>query len=335
MKQKYKLWPIFSGLLLILFFIFLALKFSSLQSFIGILEKGKWYLILAMFFVEFLYFYNQTQVFIGLFKIYKSFPKVKEILKIFLASNFTNLAIPSGGLAGLTVFTHAASKINLKKSQAAVVNILFILMNYGAFTSIMILGLVYLFTINKLEPYQYIAALALLAIVFTGFLIFFMGIFNKHFLKKIIIFIIKIVNFFTRSFIKKDVITNENIDHFYKEILYSLDQFKRDPHAFIEPLIFSLTGHLLQIVVLYLGFAAFGVFPDIEIVVIGYIFSVIFLLISPTPSGVGIVEPTMAICMSSLGVTIESATIATLVFRGIVFWMPFFVGFYATRKLKL
>jgi uncharacterized protein (TIRG00374 family) len=56
-------------------------------------------------------------------------------------------------------------------------------------------------------------------------------------------------------------------------------------------------------------------------------------LISPTPSGIGVVEGLMALGLSSLRVEWSQAVIITLVYRAFTFWIPLAVGAWAFRRL--
>jgi uncharacterized protein (TIRG00374 family) len=59
----------------------------------------------------------------------------------------------------------------------------------------------------------------------------------------------------------------------------------------------------------------------------------LFLIISPTPSGIGIVEGVMTLALRSLGIALEDAAILSLVYRGFTFWVPFFFGMATFRQL--
>jgi hypothetical protein len=48
----------------------------------------------------------------------------------------------------------------------------------------------------------------------------------------------------------------------------------------------------------------------------------LFLVISPTPAGIGIVEGIMPLALSSLNVPWSQAIIVTLAYRGVTFWFP-------------
>ena len=69
--------------------------------------------------------------------------------------------------------------------------------------------------------------------------------------------------------------------------------------------------------------------------VAGYAMGVLFWIISITPQGIGVVEGMMTLTFASLGVPIESATVISLAFRGLTFWLPLGIGFILLRRLKI
>jgi len=66
----------------------------------------------------------------------------------------------------------------------------------------------------------------------------------------------------------------------------------------------------------------------------GFAISYLFLIVSPTPAGIGIVEGIMPLALSSLHVPWSQAVIITLAYRGITFWVPLGVGGIAFQILN-
>jgi uncharacterized protein (TIRG00374 family) len=59
----------------------------------------------------------------------------------------------------------------------------------------------------------------------------------------------------------------------------------------------------------------------------------LFLIVSPTPSGLGIVEGTMTVALNTLRVEWAAAALITLTYRVITFWFPLAIGAVAFRLL--
>jgi uncharacterized protein (TIRG00374 family) len=65
----------------------------------------------------------------------------------------------------------------------------------------------------------------------------------------------------------------------------------------------------------------------------GFAITYLFIIVSPTPAGVGVVEGVMAVALRTLGVDLSQAVIIMLAFRGITFWLLLAVGAIAFRSL--
>ena len=102
----------------------------------------------------------------------------------------------------------------------------------------------------------------------------------------------------------------------------------------MRPALHTLFVDGLEIVVLGVCFAAFpgrGVAVTVPMLVAGYAISTLFLVVSVTPQGLGVVEGVLAAMFVSFGVPLGHAAIVVLAYRGLSFWLPLLVGFLALR----
>jgi len=86
--------------------------------------------------------------------------------------------------------------------------------------------------------------------------------------------------------------------------------------------------------ILAMTFMAFGVPFSIGTIVAGFASAYLFLIVSPTPYGIGVVETLLPLALTSLSVAWEDSVIITLVYRGITFWLPLFLGGLSFRILQ-
>ena len=70
---------------------------------------------------------------------------------------------------------------------------------------------------------------------------------------------------------------------------------------------------------------AFG-FDNVAALVAAFSVAAIAVILSPTPQGVGVVEAAIAAILTSAGCSLSVATAIALVYRGIMFWIPFCIG---------
>ena len=81
----------------------------------------------------------------------------------------------------------------------------------------------------------------------------------------------------------------------------------------------------------FLVFLAFNVPVTLGTLVAGFSIGNLFNIVSPTPSGIGIVEGTLTLALASLRVPLAAATVVALVYRGIVIWLPLLLGMITFR----
>jgi uncharacterized protein (TIRG00374 family) len=97
---------------------------------------------------------------------------------------------------------------------------------------------------------------------------------------------------------------------------------------------FSLLNKALLCGVLMCIFLAFAIPFSAGTVVGGFSISQLFYYISPTPGGVGVVEGLFPIILRALNVPYAKATLVTLVYRLLTFWLTFGIGFFCFRTLQ-
>lgn len=96
----------------------------------------------------------------------------------------------------------------------------------------------------------------------------------------------------------------------------------------------AFAAHLVDLTSLFVLFLAFHQKVHFGVLVAGYSMGILFWIVSITPQGIGVVEGMMTLVFASLGVPIERATVISLAFRGLTFWLPLGIGFILLRRLK-
>jgi uncharacterized protein (TIRG00374 family) len=88
------------------------------------------------------------------------------------------------------------------------------------------------------------------------------------------------------------------------------------------------------ICVMAFTFLALGTPFSVGTLVGGFSIGYLFLIVSPTPSGLGVVEGILPVALNTLRVKWEAAVLITLVYRAVTFWFPLAVGAVAFRILQ-
>jgi uncharacterized protein (TIRG00374 family) len=144
----------------------------------------------------------------------------------------------------------------------------------------------------------------------------------------------RLVNRIVKPFIHRDYLSEARAHEFAHEIAADLKSLPQKKNSLLIPLLSAFAGKALTMCVLMASFLSFDVPFSAGTIIGGFSISYLFLVVSPTPSGIGIVEGIMPLALSSLRVPWSQAIIITLAYRGITFWLPLGIGAVALRMLN-
>ncbi|MFH1909612.1 MAG: lysylphosphatidylglycerol synthase transmembrane domain-containing protein [bacterium] len=316
-------------------FIYLILKqLGSLQKAAETLSLGSWYFILPIIGIQILAVVNRGAFYHTLYEYFSVKDTLWRHIKMSLAANFANLAAPSGGLAGMTIFIAEAKRHGMTKSRSTFVNFFAYFLYYGVFTLILLFGLFYLVLNHQLYKYQIVTASILFGMIFLLVLAAVMVFEEAARLNKLFSLIAQVINFFTKFFNKRSVLSDSSVTILSKEIHSCLTYIQKRWKALWLPVFHVLLIEAIDIMTLYYLFLAFEypIYPGTLIT--AYAISVLFTFISITPGGIGVVEAAMIFVLTNLKVPVELAAVAVFSFRIITYWIPFGLGFLTFRSIQ-
>jgi hypothetical protein len=145
----------------------------------------------------------------------------------------------------------------------------------------------------------------------------------------------RFVNRLVRPFIHRAYLSEGRAHTFASEIAEGLSDLPERPKQLLVPLLHALANKTLLIGILICAFLSFDVPFSAGTVIAGFAIGYLFLIVSPTPNGIGVVEGLMPLALVSLRVTYEAAVVITLTYRAVTFWVLLAVGAWAFRRLHL
>jgi uncharacterized protein (TIRG00374 family) len=318
-------------LLLIMFFIG---SFAEFQDILQILTSGNWRFLGLALIVQILWFLNVNTSYHSIYRAMGIKETRGRLFLVTTAANFITTIAPSAGVTALAVFLSDASRRNHPAGKVTVACMIYLLFEYFGLLCAVVLGIVVLFRRGQLEAYEIIAACLLGLIAITFVILLVLGMRSPRALGRVVSRITRLVNRIAGIFSKKEVILPESAYFFADDIATGIDALRKNIKGLIPAAILALTNKGLLIIVLYLMFLAFGVAYTPGTVIAGFAIGFLFAVISPTPSGIGIVEGVLTLALTTLNVPLEAATVLTLGFRAYTFWLPFIVGIVTFRILS-
>ena len=314
---------------------FVILGFSELESVIRTLQQGNlWFVGLAILF-ETLWFVLVGLSFKSIYNLLGMDESRQRLTLIAAAANFVNVIAPTAGVGGIALFIDDGRRRGLSSGKVTAAGALFLLADYAAFLCVLGLGLIVLVRRNNLGAGEITASLILLAIASVLAFLVYLGYRSAEALGNVLARMARLVNRVARPFLHRQYLSERRAHTFAAEIAEGLASVPEKPRSVLRPVLFSLANKTDLMAVLTCAFLAFGVPFSAGTIIAGFAIAYLFLIVSPTPSGIGVVEGIMALALTSLRVPWSEAVIITLAYRAITFWLPLAVGAWAFRFLHL
>ena len=314
--------------------IFVFLSFSELKSIVETLKQANFWIILLSLFVQLAWLHNMGLTFRSLYWLMDLEEDSVHLTKVAAAANFINVVAPSLGVGGMAVFVNDGRERGYSSGKVTAATALFIIFDYAAFLCVLALGIIVLIRRDNLASGE-ISASAFLLFIFLGlsFLVF-LGMHSAKKLGKALAWLTRIVNRLVNPLIHRPYLEEEKAYLFAEEVAEGLASVRHCPKRLIKPLFFALLNKMLLIIVLLLMFTAFKVPFSAGTIIAGFAIGYLFLIVSVTPSGIGVMESVLALALTSLGVIWSQAVIVTLAFRAVTLWFPLGLGALAFRNLQ-
>lgn len=312
----------------------LYLSFGELESITKTIQQGDlWFLLLALI-LQFGWFIVSGLTYLSLYRVLDQDGSVYQFSLMSVAANFVNTIAPSAGMSGMAVFISNATRNNQSPGKATVAGMLYIFLDYLAFLFVLTIGLIVLWRRDDLGPTEIAASAVIFLIAGSiGFLLY-LGSRSATSLGNALANMSRFVNRVVKPFIHRDYFSEERAHEFADEMATNLKSLPEQSRSLIKPLLYAFANKSLLMCILMACFLSFQVPFTAGTIIGGFSIAYLFLIVSPTPSGIGIVEGIMPLALSSLRVPWSQAVIITFAYRGITFWVPLGVGAIAFRMLN-
>ena len=332
-RYNFTMRKIIVALILLLAIVFVFVRFSELTDFLNTLHHSNYRFLIAAFIFELIWMFNSATDYGSIFHLVGLKEKTSHLVLVATAANFVNVVAPSVGIGGMAVFLDDAVRQNHPTGRVTVVGVLYILFNYLAFFLVLTLGFIVLIRRNNLNPGELTAAAILLVIAGAVAFLLFLGYKSTERLGKALAWMTRLVNRSLRPFIHRDYISAERPFTFAQEVGEGIAMLRGKRAEMVWPFLFAMNNFALLICVLAFTFLALGTPFTVGTLVGGFAIGYLFLIVSPTPSGLGVVEGVMTIALNTLRVDMAAALLITLTYRFITFWFPLAVGAVTFRIL--
>lgn len=275
---------------------------------------------------------NQGAMYRGVFGVLGVEVPLGDGVILSLVMAFASLALPAGTASGIAYFVSAARDRGIPPSRALLAGLAYYLFDYGALTPVLLVGMVVL----RLHRDLGVGALVALGIFYIAALaaggLVAWGLWRPGRVAVAIVgagaHLNRLIRWTRRS------VRPEALAEFGQEIQEVLATVRRRPGGSVRPLLHAVLLQATALALLGAVFAALDMPIAPAVLIAGYAVGTVFMVVSITPSGAGVVEAAMTVTFTSLGIPLEVAAAATVLFRLYTFWLPMLAGFLTLRLLR-
>ncbi|MEP7357323.1 MAG: lysylphosphatidylglycerol synthase transmembrane domain-containing protein [Anaerolineales bacterium] len=321
--------------LIVLLAVYLVLsRFTELQQIVDTFGRGHFVWLLLALGLQFGWLVNSALLYKSIYRLLGMPSRLFYLLPLAITSNFINTAAPSGGVGGMAIFINDARRRGTSTARVTIAGVMYVLFDYFGFICVLAVGLVVLFRTHNLTGVELAATAILLLSALALAALLALGVSSPPNFERVLIGAARAVNRLVRPILRRPYLSETRAHEFAAEAREGLAALRTDWREYLPPAGLSLLGKAWLIGILGLTCQAFNVPFDAGTIVAGFSIGFLFTIVSPTPSGIGVVEGAMTVALTSLGVPIGAATVVTLAYRGLTFWLPFAYGFIALRVLE-
>ena len=314
---------------------FVYLSFGEIGSIVDTLKRGNLWLILLALIIQCGWFILAGSMIHALYRVVGLDETLKKMSLLFAAGTFISTIMPSAGMGAVAVFLSEAKRSGQSTGKVTVASMLYILTDYIAFLCVLALGLIVLFRRGNLDATELLASGIMLSIASLLAFLLYLGSKSEIRLGDALSRIAQFLNRLAYPVLRREYLSEAKMRAYAHDMAEDLRALPQRWRTLIKPFLFAFANKMLLMGVLTVIFLAFRIPFSAGTIIGGYSITYLFTVISPTPSGIGIVEGVMPLALSSMNVPWSQAVIATLAYRGITFWFPLGVGAWALRVLHM
>jgi uncharacterized protein (TIRG00374 family) len=316
---------------LLLGVVFLISHFAEVEKIAITLQRGDWRFVILAVGLILLWLVNMAGSYKTIFKVLGLEESMIRLLILSASATFINVVAPSGGAGGMAVFIGDARQQGRTGARAMVAGMLFVIFDYLGFFLFLGMGLIVLFRRNIIQGAEITAAILLFLMWLGMSTLLFLGFKSEEALAKALAWLARTINKVLHPFIKRDRFNEQSARDLAHDAANGIKEIRQHPKELFYPFLLSITNKIILLLIFHVIFMAFQVPASLEILVAGTSLAYLFVIVSPTPYGIGIVEGILTLAFRSMFIPVNDALVITLAYRGITFWIPLFLGAIAFR----
>lgn len=319
------------GLVIVIVLAVVLLRGDQLVELVETIKKGAAIPLIAALCTQLGKYFAQSFAYSYAFEAVDERMDPRSTLPLVFGTFFMNTIAPSLNLAGTTLVVDDARQRGIAPGKATSAALLMQITIDSGFATIMLIGFAILAATVGLSPLWFLLGLLVIALVGAMITILVLGRKRPALVLRVLRPIERLVNRILARFKKGP------LDPWVERTVCSFSDaaglIAHNPKTTAKSFGCSIAASACELACFSLVGVGFGVTVP-EALICGYVVATLFAMISITPQGVGVVEAAVVVAFTSFGATAAAGLSIALVYRGIVFWMPFLIGAILIQTTK-
>lgn len=267
--------------------------------------------------LEFIDYHAQAKLYQSLFKTLGTRLSYRPLLRLSVELNFVNHVFPSGGASGVSYFSLRLKAMRVRASQAAVVQIMKLVLIFVTFELLLLIGIVALAAMGHVNNLLVLVATMISTGLFIGTFVFMYVVGSQQRINTALTWITRLINRLIHLLHlgHAEVINVERARVAFDELHANYMLFRSHIGDLKAPFWYGFLANMVEVLAVYIFYVAFGHWVNIGAVILAYAVANFAGLISITPGGVGVYEALMTGVLASAGVPAELAIPVTIMYR--------------------
>lgn len=329
--MKNNLRKIFIGAIIVIVLAVIFMRGDQLKDLIETVQKGSpLFLILAVL-LQFGKYLTQGEQYVWCFKSVQSTMRYRDGVKLVFGTFFVNTVAPSLNLAGTSLVVDDSARRGVPAGKATGAALLMQLSIDTGFVIIMLIAFgILTFTVG-LQPGWLLLGLLAIALVSGLVIVMVVGGAKPDLMLKILHPVEKIINKILGLFKKGPI--DPWADKTIKSFSDAAKMMVKNPSITLRTFAFAIAASTCELACFSMVGLSFGV-HSLQALFCGYVVATLFAMISFTPQGVGVVEVAVLTAFTLFGIDQATGMAVIMVYRGVVFWMPFLIGAVMIQRTR-
>lgn len=321
--MKFNVKNLFMGVVLIIVLAVVFLRGDQLVELGETMKQGSPLPLVAAILTQLGKYFAQSFAYSRSFAAVGERMEPKSTLPLVFGTFFMNTIAPSMNLAGTTLVVDDARRRGIPAGKATGAALLMQITIDGAFSTLMVCAFIFLAVTVGLSLVWFLMGMVVLCLVGTMVALLILA----HKKPDLLMRLLRPVERVSRKVVAR--VRKKPLEPWAERIAQAFSEaagmIGHSPKPTLQAYGCSLIASLCELSCFALVGIGFGV-DTAPALVCGYVVATLFAMISVTPQGVGVVEAAVVVAFTSFGESAAAGTAIGLVYRGIVFWMPFIIG---------